>query len=358
MWETRRSRGALMFLLVLLALLAQVTSAPIALGAPASPSAEPAPDAATERGRQAFTRGLQLARTEQWGEALAAFEEAAAARDAPLVQFNIAFCERALGHYIAARHTLRAVLANTGSVGGHAQPGGLSASQIGDAKAYAGEAEKLIVRLTVTLKPPNATLSVDGRSLAPDEGSPGTYVATVGGGGVAASLEKPTFALLVDPGLHVFQAARSGHQDVVLRRSYRPGEEAKLDLVLDELPATVAIQSDPGSAIVHIDGREVGLAPIEFERRAGSYKLEVTLRGYDSYKAALDLQSGQRLDLTTKLNAYRQPLTKKWWFWTGAVAVVAGGAVLTYFLARPAAQPPPYDGGSTNWVGHADSLRW
>src|SRR5689334_19832228 len=75
-------------------------------------SAEPqAPvDAATERGRRAYLDGIKLAKAEQWGDALVAFEEAAAARDAPLVQFNIAYCQRALGRYLAARETTRRVL--------------------------------------------------------------------------------------------------------------------------------------------------------------------------------------------------------------------------------------------------------
>ncbi len=84
-------------------------------------------DDATEQGRQAYMRGQQLSREEQWGDALAKFEEAAAARDAPLVQFSIAYCQRALGRYVAARHTILRVLAD---------PTGLDPAQLDDAKAY------------------------------------------------------------------------------------------------------------------------------------------------------------------------------------------------------------------------------
>jgi hypothetical protein len=330
-----------------------LTASPsLAGGRPPEPPAQPpaqAADAATERGRQAFVRGVELSRGEQWGEALAAFEEAAAARDAPLVEFNIAYCQRALGRYVVARRTLQRVLRD---------PTGLAPSQVDDARAYVAEFDKLLVLVDVSLDPPGATLTVDGRPLAPEESATHTFVATQGAAADAKPVDEPRFSLLLDPGIHVFQAARAGHEDAVVRRSYKPGDHASLDLHLDTLPATIAIRSEPGTAIVHVDGREVGLAPIEFQRQAGTYKLEVSLARYDTYKATLDLKAGQRADLTAKLNPYRQPITERWWFWTGAGLVVAGGVALTYALTRPAPQPPPYDPGTANWVAHAQGLRF
>jgi hypothetical protein len=323
-------------------------AATVASNALADPPRTATADDATDVGRKAFLRGVELSRREEWGEALGAFEEAAAARDAPLVEFNIAYCQRALGRYVAARRTLRTLLRD---------PTGLAGSQVEDAKTYLAEFDKLVVRLAVTLEPPGATLAVDGRSLSPDEGSTDTYVGSVSAG-EAVAVDKVHFSLLVDPGVHVFQASRAGHQAAVLRNSYRPGDSSQLDLRLDVLPATIAVRSEPTAAIVHIDGREVGLAPIEFQRQAGTYRLEVARVGFETYKATLDLHAGQRSDLTAKLNVYREPLTRKWWFWTGAAVVVAGGAVLTYALTRPAAQPPPYDSGTANWLAHAQALHW
>ena len=62
--------------------------------ASAQTATAPTVDEATVRGRAAALRGIQLSKEEQWGDALAAFEEAAAARDAPLLEFYIAYCER------------------------------------------------------------------------------------------------------------------------------------------------------------------------------------------------------------------------------------------------------------------------
>ena len=322
---------------------ARAQSAPSA----STPSAS-APDDATTRGRNAIVRGLKLARDEQWGDALTAFEEAAAARDAPLVEWNIAYCERALGRYVAARKTLQAVSSNTT---------GLDPSQIDDMKAYLAEFEKLIVRVAVQLDPPNATITVDGRPLFEGDAKD-TYLGAVAPAGVGTPLGKAAFTVLLDPGAHLFRAVREGHQDALLPKSYRPGETATLDMHLDVLPATIAIKSEPAAAIVKVDSREVGVAPIEFQRPAGQYKLQVLLDNYDTYEAALNLAPGQRSDLTATLNPYSEPITKKWWFWTGAAVIVAGGVVATYLLTRPTPQAPPYDAGSANWLVHAQGIRW
>jgi hypothetical protein len=317
--------------------------------ASASDPAQAGAEDATTRGRNAFERGVTLARAEQWGDALLAFEDAALARDAPLIQFNIGYCERALGRYVAARTTLQHVLRDTT---------GLDPAQIEDTKAYLAEFDHLLVRVSVVLDPANAALAVDGRPLVPDESASDTYLVSFGATGAGTPMNKTAFVVTLDPGAHVFHAMRSGHEDAVLRKSYRPAESAKLDLHLDLLPATVAIRSEPAAGLVLVDKREVGIAPIEFQRPAGSYKLRVALDRYETYSATLDLQPGQRVDLTAKLNPDKDPLTKKWWFWSGVAATVAGGVVLTYALTRPTPQPPPYDGGSANWVVHAQSVRW
>ena len=314
---------------------------------PATPPAG-ATDDATARGRAAYLRGVKLSKEEQWGDALTALQEAAAARDAPVVQFAIAYCERALGRHVAARRTLQTVVA---------EPTGLDPSQIEDARAYLAELDKLVVRVAVQMDPPSAILAVDGRPLAAGDGKD-TYLAGVAPAGVGEAVGRAAFTVLLDPGAHLFRAVRDGHQDAIVAKSYRAGETATLDLHLDMLPATVAIRSDPASAIVRVDAREVGVAPLEFQRPAGQYKLEVVLDRYDAYKAALNLAPGQRADLTARLNVHKEPLTKKWWFWTGVAALVTGGVLTTYFITRPAPQPPPYDAGSANWLLHAQGLRW
>jgi hypothetical protein len=338
------------FALVLVVGLGVVFCPPQARGdKPPAPSV-PAPqgDDATARGRAAYQRGVALSKEQRWGDALSALQEAAAARDAPQVEFAIGYCERALGRAVAARRTFQGVVAS---------PGTLDASQLEDAKGYLGDLDKIVARVSVHVDPKEATLTVDGRPLAPGE-TPDTLLGGVAPAGVGEAFGRDGATIILDPGAHLFRAVRPGHEDAIVSKSYRPGETAPLDLHLDVLPATVAILSEPASAIVKVDAREVGVAPLEFQRPAGEYKLEVLLDRYDTYKATLHLAPGQRADLTAKLNPYKTPLVKRWWFWTGVAAVVAGGVITTYFLTRPAAQPPAYDSGSANWLVHAEGVRF
>lgn len=313
----------------------------------AAPAEAPAVDERTARGRAAFLLGVQRSKDAQWGEALAAFEEAAAARDAPIVQYNIGFCERALGRYVAARRTFRRVLAGTE---------GLAAAQIDDARAFVAELDQLVVRVAVTLDPPGTPLTVDGRALrlATDDGTR-VFVTLPGSAERAAAPAEKSFTVELDPGVHLFRAARPGRQDAFVQKTYRPGEKATLDLHLDILPARVAVHAEPAQALVRVDGREAGLAPIDIERPPGKYRIEVVRDGFETYAATLDLHAGQRADLTAKLIPVRPSLWTRWWFWTGAAAVVTGGVVLTYALTRP---EPDYNGGSLNWVAEPAAIRW
>jgi hypothetical protein len=315
--------------------------------------AQPSADDATESARAAFQRGVALAQGEQWGEALAAFEEAAAGRDHPRVQYNIGYCERALGRYADARRSFRRALKD---------PHDLEPLEIEEAEAYLKIADNVVARVAVTLQPSTAALAVDGLPLVADEadelGNGSTYAVAVGHRGPPGALNRSSFVLVLDPGPHVFHASRPGHEDVTVDRSYAPGQRAALDLRLDLLPASVSIRSEPTGAIVSVDRREVGLAPIDFQRPAGTYKVKVALDRFVTYSATLDLQPGQRVALTAKLPPEREALTQTWWFWTGAAAVVVTGAALTYFLTRRAPEAPPYQGGNTGWIAHTQGLRW
>src|SRR5262249_36856342 len=158
----------------------------------------------TERGRQAYLRGVALAKAEQWGDALTAFEEAASARDAPLVQINIAYCQRALGHYLAAREVTTRVLANTT---------GLAPVQIEDAKAYKSEFDRVLVNVKVTLDPASAALTVDGRPLQRATGEKDVFLSGLAKAGEGNSPGMGSFTVVLDPGLHLFRASRPGHED-------------------------------------------------------------------------------------------------------------------------------------------------
>ncbi len=318
-----------------------------AQASPASADKAPEGDAETPtaRARAQFNRGVSLVDNREYGSALEAFQQAANLSPSPLTSYNIGYCQRATGLYVAARRTFKALLASSA---------GLDRTQIAQAKAYVEHVDSLVVRLNVTLDPASAVLKVDGHGVEAVPEDTTEVMVVSGSTGTSTSLNRAHFALLVDPGVHIFQAGRPGHADAFVQRAFKPGAKETLDLELDLLPARVTVRSDPAQSILRLkDGenwREAGLTPIDIERPAGKYELEVGHDGFEPYVATLSLSAGEHLFLNPKMSPYRPPPYKTPWFWGivgGGVAAAIGIAAAVVLATRPEA---PLDGGSLNWV--------
>jgi hypothetical protein len=257
----------------------------------------------------------------RWGEALAAFERSAELRPHPLTTFNIGACERALGRYTRARTTLTKALAANDASGGKE----LAASFVADAKKWIEDIDRIVVKANVVMRPADATLLVDG---------------------------SPSLAgkMVLDPGSHVFSLSRSGFTNAVVTRTLEPGTSPEIVLDLQSLPATLRIAADRKGSVVQVDAVDVGIVPVELTRPAGTYSITVRKPGYVTYESKVKVGPGDNPAIQASLPAETTPVTKKWWFWTGAVLLVAGAAVGTYFLTRPDPERPAPDGGALGWV--------
>jgi PEGA domain len=298
--------------------------------------------------RKAFDRGLALEESQDWGLALQQFRRAAAlatGRRLAVVEFNIAVCERALGHFLMAREVFRSLLARVDQ---------LEEPHRQNVTSYVKEMDGLIVRVPVHLAPASAALSVDGGPLLAASEQADLYLGGLSHDASAVvSIQREDFTLLLDRGAHVFRASRPGHKDAVVVRSFDESLATLLSLKLDELPATINVNSEPIGAVVKLNGREAGVTPLEVKRAAGRYQLEVERERYQSHREQLAVESGEHIDVTAPLALYRAPLTRKWWFWTAIASVAAVGAISTYFAVRPDPTVPPYDEGSAGWLARA-----
>jgi hypothetical protein len=300
-----------------------------------------------EQARSLYLEGLSEVRRAHWGEALAAFERSQALRAHPLTTYNIGACERALGRYTRARRALSQALAESDS-------GELPPSVSTDARAFLEEIERLLVRLTVTVEPTAARIAVDGRPLEPER-APGATAALVAGTlppGRGTAAPAGAFVLLADPGVHVITLSRAGYGDIVVNKTYRPGQVATERWVLSELPATIRISSNEARALVSVNGKDVGVAPIDVLRPAGLYRVEVTKPGFVPYAADVRVKAGQESALRSTLVPEKRSLLGTWWFWTAAAALAGGVATATYVAARSESAPerPPLDGGTLGWT--------
>lgn len=314
----------------------------------AAPAAGPAvaTDAGVLEARKQFVAGNDLAKASQWAQALAAFERSAELRPHALTTFNMAVCERALGRFTRARILFAQTIAA-------AEQDALEfpTSRLDEARGYLKSIDDELVHLEVHLDPASASLAVDSRALVVD-GTATPVVATAGLGAPGTLEVAPagTFSLVVDPGTHFFRVVAKGYADVTLTKTYAPGTRAPLDLQLSRLPATVRVSSNVADPVVTVDGSDVGFAPVAVSRPAGTYRFVVKKTGFDTFDTKLAVLPGQDVDLTAKMAEEKIPLTKRWWFWTGIAATLAGAAIITYAATRPTPAPPPYEGGTTGWV--------
>jgi hypothetical protein len=197
-----------------------------------------------QRAGELFKAGTTLAAQNRWREALSAFEQAALLVPHASTTYNIAYCERGLGHPTRARHFFRRALEEND------EGGGLSQEQQTAAASHRAEAEKQIARVSVTVSPADARLTVDGRPLEIERTSPPVAVAGVRPLGAGATVPAAEFELWLDPGSHVFVIARGDGRKDTVSRVYGTAAEAALELVLPQTPKPNAAPPDVNPAPV------------------------------------------------------------------------------------------------------------
>jgi hypothetical protein len=278
--------------------------------------------------RDQFKKGAELAKDAQWGAALAAYERSSKLRPHPWTTYNIGVCERALGQYVRARKTFEKALEQRTS------DADLPSATVDDVKRFLGEIDRLVGSLDVAVEPSDARIAVDGQ---PFEGE----------------AKAGTAHLVLDPGRHVIVLSREGFSDAVHAEDVRPGDKRAIKLSLDRLPATLAVRASKPDAVVSVDGLDVGVAPVDLLRPAGTHHVIVRRSGFVPYETDAVVRPGQRAELVAALKEEKPSVLSRWWFWTAAGVLVTGAAITTYALTRPDPERPPLDGGGLGWTVRA-----
>jgi hypothetical protein len=325
------------------------TSASASTSSTASGATPDAPeDPIVVAARKEFLRGTELVRKERWGEALDAFEKANKSKPHAITMYNIAQCQRAMGQYTLARRAFTLAVSQDAA----AQNAELPESVRSEAKGLVSEIDHIITHVHVTLAPEDASVAIDGRPIERDsaDGAPLEFVAGTLAPAPGAAPGAKSFDVIVNPGAHVFTVSRPGYQDVVVNKSFGPGAQAPLSLELDKLPATLHVTSTLKDAIVRVNDADVGNPPVEISRVAGSYHVKVTRKGFVTYDTEVAARPGERVEIDAPMREEKKSITREWWFWTAAGALVIGAATSTYFLTRPEPTRPPPDGGGLGWA--------
>lgn len=303
--------------------------------------------ATSQQAREAFLQGAAFAREAHWPQALEAFRAARAIQPHAVTTYNIATCHRAMGAYTQAHLTFEQALREHEAAEGGELPERLRTQT----RAFLDELARLLVTVELEVVPTGAALAVDGRPLlAVGEGEDRVHYGGVRAPGMGEELTSSTLLVRLDPGAHVFTFSRPGFQTAVVNESLPPGTRRVLSLRLDTLPARLEVIASVDGALVSLDGREVGPSPVSVLRSPGGYDLLVEKDGYEPHQARVDLSPGQELTVRVPMTADETSVFETWWFWSAAAVVVAGGITATYFLTRPEPEPPPYEGGTLDWV--------
>jgi hypothetical protein len=320
--------------------------------------AEPSPaedDPKKTEARSLFATGVDNVKKFQWAEALAAFERSQALIPSAITSLNIGVCERALGRYVrAGRSFERALAEHSGGVGAP-----LSETSVADTKGYLTEIESIVVRAKVTVRPVDASITVDGKPLAVVKaGDKTVFAAGVEAPGPGGKVPAETFEILLDPGNHVFVLSRKGFSDAVVNRTFAPGKPAEAVFELEKLPATLKVSSSITGAIVRVAEVDVGPVPVDVLRPAGQYPVLVSKEGYVPYETSITVKAGEEAKINAVLAEESLNVAEQWWFWTSIGAGLTTAALVTYFVVRPEPDPPPYNGGSTGWVVQPTAIRF
>jgi hypothetical protein len=102
-----------------------------------------------------------------------------------------------------------------------------------------------------------------------------------------------------------------------------------VELVPKAVAGLLVVGSEPGGGDVFVDGRELGVAPVEASVGPGNHRVAVRLPGYSETSTTVVVSVGERRVVTVRLGQ-GSPITQKWWFWTAIGAAVVTGAVVTY----------------------------
>lgn len=135
---------------------------------------------------------------------------------------------------------------------------------------------------------------------------------------------------------------------VVSREGYFPFEK---DVMLvggrvDTVDATLAsrtqsavlrVTSPVEGASVAVDGKGLGMVPVETFVLAGSHRVALSREDYEPTETSVVVGAGEKKDVSVTM-AKKASILTKWWFWT-AVGVVAVGVTTTVIVLNTERDP-------------------
>jgi hypothetical protein len=268
--------------------LASFALASVVAATPLAASAQPPPvtqtarrprparvrDALSGEALASFDRASLLFSSRNFGPARAEFERAHDLSGEPRVLYNVAVCDKELGHYARAIASLRASLREGGTT--------LPAAYVSTANQVIALLAPLVTTLAITADTDGASVFVDGE--------------VVGMTPIASPLA-------IDVGEHDLTIRKAGYVDFAKHVSAVGGRPIELTVKLEpivkrgQLVVTATGGAPNAVAMVIVDGNDVGNAPWHGDVISGVHEISVRAPGYSAPARQVDVPPGNETDL-------------------------------------------------------------
>lgn len=355
-------------------LLAHLGDARVARADPATAVPAAVRDALGAEAQADFDRGAQLFRQGQTREAREAFLAAYERSNESRVLFNVAVCDKQLGHHSQAIATLKKSLARA------ERP--LPREYIERTAEAIATLRQYVATLTVDPSVGGAVVRIDGEVIRenPADVDAGSHVVTASKGGfetatVTVSVkpgEAPRISLSLTPssspgtariscvgeprcelrigdevlgrgtvsvsrtnGSYLVRAFASGRLWSERRIEMTNGVAIEVALIGAPLPvARIRITTDRADDSVTIDGIRAGKSGIETEVAPGEHRVIIARSGGESRTIDVLLRDNETRDLRVSLEEKKNGVSP-WWFVTGGVVLAAATTAVVVVATRP-----------------------
>lgn len=301
--DVRFLRGAMIVMAA--AALALPPAHAIAQDAP--PAAPPAADRTAEMAERKKA-GDQAMEALRYEDALAAYGDVYAVTKDPAMLYNMGRSLQALNRFPEALAKLRAFEVV-------APP---------DLKARVPRLAKLIAEIRDHVSTLTITTNVEGARIV-------VRSTVVGKSPLPAPLELVSGPAEIEIDAEGYFPAK---KSVVLAGA----SELKVQFDLNSRATTgmLAVKASVPHAEVLVDGKRIGIAPVEVNVAKGDHKITVKHPDYRLFETAAVVEAGRTKTVTATLQT--PPIVRRWWFWTIVGAAVAGGAAAA--IAGSIERPP------------------
>ena len=232
--------------------------------------------------------------------ALAEYQQAYKLAHAPALLKQIALCQKGLQQYADARDSLRRYVAESRT---------FPAGDPAQAQQLIAELSAQVTDLMLDVQPGGAAVTIDGKASG------------------TSPFGKP---LTLAPGKHVVEVTAAGYTAQKQELTATGGTALSVKFALSPAPTTAKVRfsSLVPSAMLTVDGKLLGAAPLEIELAGGDHTVEAAAAHYKSYRSTITVVPGQAQDLSIPFEKDRP--TQPWYM--NKVVWGAGGAIVVILL--------------------------